>query len=96
MIVAPRVDGVVVVVDADATTGGAASHAVDQLAQVGGKVIGSVLNAFDAKKARYYSYAGRYAYHYRYRDEDSGKGDMGSNGKGLRVPAPPAPDDVWR
>ena len=35
MIVAPRVDGVVVVVDADETTGGAASHAIDQLEQVG-------------------------------------------------------------
>ena len=96
MIVAPRVDGVVVVVDADATTGGAASHAIDQLEQVGGNVIGSVLNRFDPSKARYYSYAGRYAYAYRYhyRHEDSGTGDEGSNGKGRRAAAR-TPDNVW-
>jgi polysaccharide biosynthesis transport protein len=96
MIVAPRVDGVVVVVDADETTGGAASHAIDQLAQVGGHVIGSVLNRFDPSKARYYSYAGRYAYAYRYHygHEDSGKRGEGSNGKG-GLPAAPTPDNVW-
>jgi capsular exopolysaccharide synthesis family protein len=96
MIVAPRVDGVVVVVDADETTGGAASHAIDQLEQVGGNVIGSVLNRFDPSKARYYSYAGRYAYAYRYhyRHEDSGTGDEGSNGKGRR-PAARTHDNVW-
>jgi capsular exopolysaccharide synthesis family protein len=99
MIVAPRVDGVVVVVDADETTGGAASHAIDQLEQVGGNVIGSVLNRFDPSKARYYSYAGRYAYAYRYHDrhEDSGTADEGSNGKDRRAaPVPPPPDNVWR
>ncbi|HET7929427.1 MAG TPA: polysaccharide biosynthesis tyrosine autokinase, partial [Actinomycetota bacterium] len=69
MIVAPRVDGVLIVVDADETTAGAASHAVDQLEQVGAKVIGSVLNGFDASRARYY---GRYAYHYHHRYGDSG------------------------
>ena len=99
MIVAPRVDGVVVVVDADTTTGGAASHTIDQLEQVGGNVIGSVLNRFDPSKARYYSYAGKYAYAYRYhyRHEDSGAGDQGSNGKDQRAaPVPPPPDNVWR
>jgi Mrp family chromosome partitioning ATPase len=96
MIVAPRVDGVVVVVDADETTGGAASHTIDQLEQVGGNVIGSVLNRFDPSKARYYSYAGRYAYAYRYhyRHEDSGTADEGSNGKGRRAAAR-TPDNVW-
>jgi polysaccharide biosynthesis transport protein len=96
MIVAPRVDGVVVVVDADETTGGAASHAIDQLEQVGGNVIGSVLNRFDPSKARYYSYGGRYAYayRYRYRHEDSGTGDEGSNGKGRRAAAR-THDNVW-
>ena len=59
MIVAPRVDGVVVVVDSDVTTGAAALHTVEQLEQVGAKVIGSVLNRFDPSKARYYSRGGR-------------------------------------
>jgi Mrp family chromosome partitioning ATPase len=88
-----------VVVDADTTTGGAASHTIDQLEQVGGNVIGSVLNRFDPSKARYYSYAGKYAYAYRYqyRHEDSGAGDQGSNGKDRRAaPVPPPPDNVWR
>ena len=97
MIVAPRVDGVVVVVDADETTAAAASHTTEQLQRVGARVIGSVLNGFDPAKARYYSnYGGRYAYGYHYRSEDSGMADSGSNGKGQRVPAPPTPDDVWR
>jgi hypothetical protein len=62
-------------------------------------VIGSVLNRFDPSKARYYSYAGKYAYAYRYhyRHEDSGAGDQGANGKDLRAaPVPPPPDNVWR
>jgi tyrosine-protein kinase len=97
MIVAPRADGIVVVVDADTTTGGAASHTIDQLEQVGGNVIGSVLNRFDPSKARYYSYAGKYAYRYHYRHEDSGTADQGSNGKDRRAaPVPPPPDSVWR
>jgi polysaccharide biosynthesis transport protein len=92
MIVAPRVDGVLVVVDADATTGGSASHAVDQLAQVGAKVIGSVLNGFDASKARYY---GRYAYHYHHRYGDSGhEGANGASENGGRV-AGRTSDEIW-
>ena len=94
MIVASRVDGIVVVVDADETTSGAASHTIDQLEQVGGNVLGSVLNRFDPSKARYYSYAGRYAYRYHYRHEDSGTGDRSSNGKGRRAAAR-TPDNVW-
>ena len=95
MIVAPRVDGVVVVVDSDVTTGAAALHTVEQLEQVGAKVIGSVLNRFDPSKARYYSRGGRYAYRYHYGYADSSAGDRGSNGKGQRVPPAPTPDDVW-
>jgi len=96
MIVAPRVDGVVVVVDADVTTAAAASHAVEQLDQVGAKVIGSVLNGFDASKARYYGHSGRYAYRYQYRyEEPVGKDDKGFNGNGRRTPAQ-TPEDVWR
>ena len=89
MIVAPRVDGVVVVVDSDVTTGAAALHTVEQLEQVGAKVIGSVLNRFDPSKARYYSRGGRYAYRYHYGYADSSAGDRGSNGKGQRAPARP-------
>ena len=93
MIVAPRVDGVLVVVDADATTGGAASHAVDQLAQVGARVIGSVLNGFDASKARYY---GRYGYRYHHRYGDLGEnGAKAASGNGGRAAARTS-DDVWR
>jgi succinoglycan biosynthesis transport protein ExoP len=95
MIVAPRVDGVLVVVDADSTTGAAASHAVEQLQQVGAKVIGSVLNGFDASKARYYTYAGRYAYRYQYRYGDDGRARESHDNGHPRVPAAGA-EDVWR
>jgi tyrosine-protein kinase len=95
MIVAPRVDGVLVVVDSDSTTGAAASHAVEQLQQVGAKIIGSVLNGFDASKARYYSYAGRYAYRYEYRYGEAGGGEANGNGGVPRVAGRGA-EDVWR
>ncbi len=60
-ILATRVDGVVMVVRAGQTQRGAAQQALQQLATVGARVIGAVLNDPDAKVPRY---AGYYAYDY--------------------------------
>src|SRR5207237_6293898 len=50
--IAPLVDGVLFVVDADNTHRGAVIQAREQLEQVGASVIGGVLNNFDPSKAR--------------------------------------------
>jgi Mrp family chromosome partitioning ATPase len=64
---APFVDGVLFVADADKTTRGAVDHARDQLEQVGATLVGAVLNDFDPSKARTYSYYYGYYYRSRYR-----------------------------
>ncbi len=67
---APRMDGVLIVADAQSSHRGAIAHLRDQLEQVGGNVIGAVLNNFDPSSAKYYPAYYRYTYTYRYRDED--------------------------
>jgi capsular exopolysaccharide synthesis family protein len=62
LILAPVVDGVLFIADAQATSRQSVTRARNQLEQVGGSVIGGVLNDFDASKAR-----GGYYYHYYYR-----------------------------
>ncbi|MDP9299900.1 MAG: CpsD/CapB family tyrosine-protein kinase, partial [Actinomycetota bacterium] len=57
---APLVDGVLFVVDAETTHRGAVVQARESLEQVGAPLIGSVLNNFDPSKARAYSYYGYY------------------------------------
>jgi succinoglycan biosynthesis transport protein ExoP len=68
LVLAPKVDGVLIVADAETTHRGAVAHLRDQLEQVGGSVVGAVLNNFDPARARYYPYY-RYTYTYRYREE---------------------------
>jgi succinoglycan biosynthesis transport protein ExoP len=63
---APFVDGVLYVADANATTRGTIAQASDQLEQVGARTIGAVLNNFDPSRATSYSYGYRYSYQYRY------------------------------
>ena len=53
-ILGPRVDGVIVVVRAGVTDRGALRYALDQLAGVGARVLGCVLNDVDAKRERSY------------------------------------------
>jgi polysaccharide biosynthesis transport protein len=64
---APLCDGALFVADAEATSRGAVAHAREQLEQVGAELIGSVLNNFDASKARSAPYYYRYYYRYQYR-----------------------------
>jgi non-specific protein-tyrosine kinase len=64
---APLCDGVLYVADAEETSRGAVAHAREQLEQVGAEMIGSVLNHFDASKARSAPYYYRYYYRSKYR-----------------------------
>jgi capsular exopolysaccharide synthesis family protein len=63
---APLVDGVLFVADAENTSSAAISHAREQLEQVSAPLIGAVLNNFDPQKARSYGYGYGYGYRYRY------------------------------
>ena len=66
---APIVDGVLFVADAQSTSRQAVSRARAQLEQVGAPVIGAVLNDFDPSKAHgAYSYGYYYRYEYGRRD----------------------------
>jgi len=97
--IAPLVDGVLFVVDADNTHRGAVIQAREQLEQVGASVIGGVLNNFDPSKARspYYGYHVPYRYRYRY---GYGGGYYGgyretvSDGKNRTGPGVPQPHEV--
>ncbi len=62
----PRSDGVLVVADASTTTRTALREAREALEQVGGRIVGGVLNNLDAARARYYPGYYRYSYAYGY------------------------------
>ncbi|MCA1726246.1 MAG: polysaccharide biosynthesis tyrosine autokinase, partial [Actinobacteria bacterium] len=64
---APLCDGVLYVADAESTSRGAVAHAREQLEQVGVQMVGSVLNHFDASKARSAPYYYRYYYRYKHK-----------------------------
>ena len=88
---APLSDGVIVVADARSTTRGALSHVREQLDQVGGRILGGVLNNFDPSDAKYQPTYYRYYYTYEYRDA-APEPRQTQNGNG-HVPAPiPQPE----
>jgi succinoglycan biosynthesis transport protein ExoP len=63
-VLCPHVDGVIVVVASEASSRPAVQRAIDQLASVGGTVIGAVLNKVDLKRNSYY-YSQNYGEYYR-------------------------------
>jgi len=65
-VLAPRVDGTLMVIKPEATNLSACREAVDQLRQVGGKMIGVVINDIAEKGRRSYYY--KNGYYYRYQD----------------------------
>ena len=85
-VLAPRVDGVILVVKPGSTNLGAAKQAVEQLRRVGANLLGVVLNevAINRSRYRYYRYKGYYYHYYntKYYHEDSEK-----NGNGGKVKA---------
>jgi len=81
--VAAKSDGTLIVADAESTRRAAARHVRQQLDQIGARVVGAVLNNFDAWSPRYSAYDG-YGYTYAYRYEKAGRGrdnDVTDNGK---------------
>lgn len=59
-----KVDGVVLVVRGQETERHIAGLAVNRLDQLGGRILGVVLNNIDTSSDYYYYYSGAYAYHY--------------------------------
>ena len=86
LILCPYGDGVLLIADAEKTSRQALQHAREQIEQVGGKVIGGVLNRFDPSGASYYSpYYGSTYGRSRY-TEERGRMRATSNGsKASRV-----------
>ena len=86
-VLAPRVDGVLLVIKPGTTNLAASKQAVEQLNHVGANILGVVLNELEVSRARskYYHYNGYYyAYHY-YDQENGSKSRWGKkNGASLR------------
>lgn len=78
-VLAPQVDGALLVIKAHATTRDAIESALRQLADVGANVVGGVLNDMDPRRKGYQG--GDYYYYYRrdgyYASEDGGDDDSG-------------------
>jgi capsular exopolysaccharide synthesis family protein len=97
IVLAPKMDAVIVVADAASTSLGALRHLRDQLEQVGANVIGGVLNDFDPDRARGYEPAYGYAYYggrYRYQ---AGAERRGRQQASTQAPEDGrAPEEIWR
>ncbi len=71
--VAPLTNGLVMVAKAASTPIPSIQTAIDQIMDVGGKVIGCILNNVDLEKEDYYYSHYRYYHHYYYYYDDQGK-----------------------
>lgn len=77
-ILAPKVDGVLLVIRPGETKMAAAKQTVEQLRRVNANILGAVLNDVENKRARYYYYyKGYYAYNYYYGDDGTKKRGLG-------------------
>jgi tyrosine-protein kinase Etk/Wzc len=70
MVMARRVDGVLLVVRGGRTSRGSLQNGVDVLSQTGARILGVVLNDVDFKRERYYYYY-HYEHYYAYSDQSS-------------------------
>jgi Mrp family chromosome partitioning ATPase len=84
-ILAPLVDGIIFVLDAEHSSRSALMQARDQLQNAGGTVVGAVYNNFDPNSVASYPY-GYYNYYYQYygTDEQSANGN-GTAGRKQRT-----------
>jgi capsular exopolysaccharide synthesis family protein len=92
LILAPKADAVVIVADAAETTRGAVQHLREQLAQVGGNVVGGVFNNFDPARAKYYSPYYRTYYTQRYQADERAERPVVVD----RAPTPEQTEELWR
>lgn len=95
LVLAPKVDAVLVVADAGSTSRAALRQLREHLEQVSGNIIGGVFNNFDPDRARYYeaAYPTHYYGRYRYRAEAPGRHSRGTR---EREVAGPSSDEIWR
>jgi tyrosine-protein kinase Etk/Wzc len=70
VVMARRVDGVLLVVRGGRTSRGSLQNGVDVLSQTGARILGVVLNDVDFKRERYYYYY-HYEHYYAYSDQTS-------------------------
>ncbi len=95
LILATRSDGVLVVADASRTTRSSVAFVREQVEQVGGKIVGGILNNLDARRARNYPSYHHYYYSYRYQPERETIGPDGGERKPADV-TPRDPQEIWR
>jgi len=91
VILATFSDGTVVTIRASSTPRPAIKKGIQQLSEVGGKVLGCVLNDVNFEKESYYYSNYRYYYHYyyhAYEEESSKKSDVKSRKSGVRRQEP--------
>lgn len=84
-VLAPRVDGVLLIIKPGVTKLAACKQAVEQLRHVGAKILGVVLNEIEIKRSRYYYYHYRgyyYAYYDSYGESPSGNNHKSKVGNG--------------
>ena len=84
-VLAPRVDGVLIVIKPGVTKLAACKQAIEQLRHVGAKILGVVLNEIEIKRSRYYYYHYRgyyYAYYDSYGESPSGNNHKSKIGNG--------------
>jgi capsular exopolysaccharide synthesis family protein len=87
-VLAPRVDGVLIVMQPGKTKLAAGKHAVDQLKRVGANVIGVVLNNVEISRSSYkYAYYRGYYYNYHkyYSDQDKAGETKENHSKGKKI-----------
>jgi capsular exopolysaccharide synthesis family protein len=85
-VLCPLVDGVVMVIAAEAATRPAVMRAIDQVNSVGGKVAGLVLNKVNLERNSYY-YSQYYGEYYRSYYSSESKQKQGSSAPEARRPA---------
>lgn len=91
LVLAPKSDGVLVVVDAGTTTRGAVAHSREQLEQVGANIVGGVLNDYDPQRGKYYPNYYGYDHSYRYKDDRSVEPPSGNGSQRVASPI-----DMWQ
>jgi Mrp family chromosome partitioning ATPase len=94
LILAARCDGVLVVADASNTTRSSVGFVREQVEQVGGKIVGGILNNLDARRAKNYASYHHYYYSYRYQPEREAASPNGDILK--RAADTSSHTDMWR